>query len=91
LASLDVSIHVNFMWLQEFLVNFSTGKSCGWRNWLSLGMLGAGGTNDLGQFSGAVSDAVIKVLLDQLINYVAENNIVSKFKCCLFVMCPGYV
>ncbi|XP_050382411.1 uncharacterized protein LOC126799284 isoform X2 [Argentina anserina] len=48
--------------LQEFLVNSSTGKSRGWLNWLSLGMLGAGGTDDLGQFSGAVSlsDAVIK-------------------------------
>lgn len=57
---------MNFMWLQEFLVNSSTGKSRGWLHRLSLGMLGAGGTDDLGQFSGAVSDAVIKVLLDQL-------------------------
>lgn len=50
------------------LVNTSTGKSRGWLNWLSLGMLGAGGTENTDQFSGAVSlsDAAIKVLLDQL-------------------------
>ncbi|KAL5574177.1 hypothetical protein UlMin_023774 [Ulmus minor] len=37
-----------------------TGKSRGWLNWLSLGMLGAGGTDDYSQFSGVVSDEVIK-------------------------------
>lgn len=49
-------------------MNTSTGKSRGWLNWLSLGMLGAGGTENTDQFSGAVSlsDAAIKVLLDQL-------------------------
>ena len=40
-----------------------TGKSRGWLNWLSLGMLGAGGTDDSSQFSGVVSDEVIKVSL----------------------------
>lgn len=39
------------------------GKSRGWLNWLSRGMLGAGGTDDSSQFSGVVSDDVIKVLL----------------------------
>jgi len=39
----------------------STGKSQGWLNWLSRGMLGAGGTEDSSQFSGVVSDEVIKV------------------------------
>ncbi|XP_034206662.1 uncharacterized protein LOC117620640 isoform X2 [Prunus dulcis] len=38
----------------------SAGKSRGWLNWLSRGMLGAGGTDDSGQFSGVVSDEVIK-------------------------------
>ncbi|BFG24048.1 hypothetical protein CerSpe_103220 [Prunus speciosa] len=38
----------------------SASKSRGWLNWLSRGMLGAGGTDDLGQFSGVVSDEVIK-------------------------------
>ncbi|KAE8077724.1 hypothetical protein FH972_016258 [Carpinus fangiana] len=38
----------------------STGKSRGWLNWLSRGMLGAGGTEDSSQFSGVVSDEVIK-------------------------------
>ncbi|XAR69469.1 hypothetical protein NMG60_11001060 [Bertholletia excelsa] len=32
----------------------------GWLNWLSRGMLGAGGTDDSIQFSGVVSDEVIK-------------------------------
>uniref|UniRef100_A0A2P2MK25 Uncharacterized protein n=1 Tax=Rhizophora mucronata TaxID=61149 RepID=A0A2P2MK25_RHIMU len=35
-------------------------RSRGWLNWLSRGMLGAGGTDDSGQFSGVVSDEVIK-------------------------------
>jgi hypothetical protein len=39
----------------------STGKSRGWLNWLSRGMLGAGGTDDSSQFSGVVSDEIIKV------------------------------
>jgi hypothetical protein len=30
-------------------------KSRGWLNWLSRGMLGAGGTDDSSQFSGVVS------------------------------------
>ena len=39
----------------------SASKSRGWLNWLSLGVLGAGGTDDSSQFSGVVSDEVIKV------------------------------
>lgn len=39
----------------------SSGRSRGWLNWLSRGVLGAGGTDDSGQFSGVVSDEVIKV------------------------------
>lgn len=40
----------------------------GWLNWLSLGMLGAGGTADSSSFTGVVSDEIIKVLsmADQL-------------------------
>lgn len=41
----------------------SLGRSRGWLKWLSRGMLGAGGTDDSSQFSGVVSDEVIKVLL----------------------------
>lgn len=52
----------------------SAGKSRGWLNWLSRGMLGAGGTDDSGQFSGVVSDEVIKVFLIQLGS--------SKLGCC---------
>ncbi|KAF1899682.1 hypothetical protein Lal_00019812 [Lupinus albus] len=33
----------------------NTAKSRGWLNWLSRGMLGAGGTDDSSQFSGVVS------------------------------------
>ncbi|KAL8519790.1 hypothetical protein ACS0TY_010650 [Phlomoides rotata] len=35
-------------------------KPRGWLNWLSYGMLGAGGTDDSNQFSGVISDEVIK-------------------------------
>ncbi|XP_073032093.1 intermembrane lipid transfer protein VPS13 isoform X2 [Primulina eburnea] len=37
-----------------------SNKSRGWLNWLSYGMLGAGGTDDSSQFSGVISDDVIK-------------------------------
>ncbi|KAL9665135.1 hypothetical protein QQ045_020546 [Rhodiola kirilowii] len=37
-----------------------SGRSRGWLNWLSRGMLGAGGTDDSRQFSGVVSDEVVK-------------------------------
>lgn len=36
-------------------------KPRGWLNWLSYGMLGAGGSDDSNQFSGVISDDVIKV------------------------------
>ncbi|KAJ8450354.1 hypothetical protein Cgig2_004811 [Carnegiea gigantea] len=38
----------------------ASGKARGWLNWLSRGVLGAGGTEDSSQFSGVVSDEVIK-------------------------------
>lgn len=38
-------------------------KARSWLNWLSLGMLGAGGTSDTGSFAGVVSDDIIKVVL----------------------------
>lgn len=37
-----------------------SNKPQGWLKWLSRGMLGAGGTDDSSQFSGVVSDEVIK-------------------------------
>ncbi|KAG2700491.1 hypothetical protein I3760_06G000100 [Carya illinoinensis] len=40
--------------------DYSIGKSRGWLNWLSRGMLGAGGTDDSSQFSGVVSEELIK-------------------------------
>ncbi|KAL9243679.1 hypothetical protein vseg_017537 [Gypsophila vaccaria] len=38
----------------------TSGRARGWLNWLSRGVLGAGGTDDSSQFSGVVSDEVIK-------------------------------
>ncbi|CAK7357552.1 unnamed protein product [Dovyalis caffra] len=38
----------------------SSSRSRGWLNWISRGMLGAGGTDDSIQFSGVVSDEVVK-------------------------------
>ncbi|CAA0824797.1 Protein of unknown function (DUF1162 [Striga hermonthica] len=37
-----------------------TSKARSWLNWLSYGMLGAGGTDDSDRFSGVISDDVIK-------------------------------
>lgn len=45
----------------------SSSRPRGWLNWLSRGMLGAGGTDDSSQFSGAVSDDVIKVCKPQIV------------------------
>lgn len=39
----------------------TSSKARSWLNWLSLGMLGAGGTSDTGSFAGVVSDEIIKV------------------------------
>lgn len=44
----------------------SSSKPQGWLKWLSRGMLGAGGTDDSSQFSGVVSDEVIKVCVLKL-------------------------
>ncbi|XP_008812811.3 uncharacterized protein LOC103723626 isoform X2 [Phoenix dactylifera] len=38
----------------------SSSRACGWLNWLSLGMLGAGGTAETSSFAGVVSDEIIK-------------------------------
>ncbi|XP_048591068.1 uncharacterized protein LOC106348493 isoform X1 [Brassica napus] len=38
----------------------TSNQSRGWLNWLSRGMLGAGGTEDSSQFSGVVSDEIVK-------------------------------
>lgn len=39
----------------------SASRARRWLNWLSLGMLGAGGTADSSSFAGVVSDEIIKV------------------------------
>uniref|UniRef100_A0A803PHY5 Vacuolar protein sorting-associated protein n=1 Tax=Cannabis sativa TaxID=3483 RepID=A0A803PHY5_CANSA len=50
-----------------------TGRSRGWLNWLSLGMLGAGGTDDSSQFSGVVSDEVIQDIYEAT-EFVPSNT-----------------
>jgi len=53
-----------------------TVKSRGWLNWLSRGMLGAGGTDDSSQFSGVVSyDVKVLACINALAVYccLAEN------------------
>lgn len=61
------------------------GKSRGWLSWLSLGMLGAGGTDDCSQFSGVVSDEVIKVSLLQLITYPGSMLLFYLFILCIYI------
>lgn len=46
----------------------SLSGSRGWINWLSLGMLGAGGVDNSSQFSGVVSDEIVKVF--QLLMFI---------------------
>ncbi|XP_073129939.1 intermembrane lipid transfer protein VPS13 isoform X2 [Henckelia pumila] len=50
----------------------SSNKSRGWLNWLSYGMLGAGGTDDSSQFSGVISDDVIKDIYEATKFYPAS-------------------
>lgn len=54
-----------------------SNRSRGWLNWLSRGMLGAGGTDDSSQFSGVVSDEVVKVSALCVVNslkFLLEKN-----------------
>lgn len=46
----------------------SSSRARGWLNWLSLGMLGAGGTADTSSFAGVVSDEIIKVISNLLLS-----------------------
>lgn len=55
------------------------GKPRGWLNWLSLGMLGAGGTEDSSQFAGVISDDVVKVFVFVFSFSVADNILTSAF------------
>ncbi|KAJ8530940.1 hypothetical protein K7X08_023821 [Anisodus acutangulus] len=50
-----------------------SSKPRGWLNWLSRGMLGAGGTDDSSQFSGVISDDVVKGSLKLLIRHLNWN------------------
>lgn len=52
----------------------SSGRR-GWLNWLSRGMLGAGGTDDSSQFSGVISDEVVKVDSLYDLNIVKNKNL----------------
>ncbi|KAI0504558.1 hypothetical protein KFK09_015510 [Dendrobium nobile] len=52
----------------------SSSSARGWLNWLSLGMLGAGGTADSSSFAGVVSDEIIKDIYE-----ATEFNPVGSF------------
>ncbi|KAF7824639.1 putative vacuolar protein sorting-associated protein 13A isoform A [Senna tora] len=65
------------------------GKPRGWLNWLSRGMLGAGGTDDSSQFSGVVSDDVIKDIYEatEFHPSVSSNvDVTQKHELCLCSM-----
>ncbi|KAG0496669.1 hypothetical protein HPP92_001360 [Vanilla planifolia] len=51
----------------------------GWLNWLSLGMLGAGGTEDSSSFSGVISEEIIKDIYEatefNLVVAVSEDSL----------------
>ncbi|KAF8712705.1 hypothetical protein HU200_028469 [Digitaria exilis] len=65
----------------------STGASRGWLNWLSLGMLGAGGTADSSSFAGVISEDIIKDIYEgtefhpvsSAENYLPKENYYSLF------------
>lgn len=53
----------------------SSSRVGGWLNWLSLGMLGAGGTADTSSFAGVVSDEIIKDIYEATeFHPVASSN-----------------
>ncbi|XP_071697656.1 intermembrane lipid transfer protein VPS13 [Rutidosis leptorrhynchoides] len=53
------------------------GKAQGWLKWLSRGMLGAGGTDDSSQFSGVVSDEVIKDIYEATKFHPAPSSVLD--------------
>ncbi|KAH9330466.1 hypothetical protein KI387_002574, partial [Taxus chinensis] len=58
-----------------------TSKPRGWLSWLSLGMLGAGGTTDSSQFAGVISDDIIKDIYEATMYHPVMSSdigIVSK-------------
>ncbi|CAO2190040.1 unnamed protein product [Urochloa humidicola] len=65
----------------------SAGASRGWLNWLSLGMLGAGGTADSSSFAGVISEDIIKDIYEgtefhpvsSAENYLTKENYYSLF------------
>lgn len=63
-----------------------TNKSRGWLNWLSRGMLGAGGTDDSSQFSGVVSYDVKDISEATEFHPLVSSNVdvATKHKLCIF-------
>ncbi|XP_045818799.1 uncharacterized protein LOC123911434 isoform X3 [Trifolium pratense] len=61
-------------------------KSRGWLNWLSRGMLGAGGTDDSSQFSGVVSYDVKDISEGTEFHPLVSSSVdvVAKHKLCIF-------
>ncbi|WVZ95400.1 hypothetical protein U9M48_041168 [Paspalum notatum var. saurae] len=69
----------------------SAGASQGWLNWLSLGMLGAGGTADSSSFAGVISEDIIKDIYEGTEFHPvssAENCLTKENYYSLFVINP---
>ncbi|KAI4303707.1 hypothetical protein MLD38_039306 [Melastoma candidum] len=69
--------------------NDRLGRPRGWLNWLSRGMLSAAGTEDSGQFSGIVSDEVIKDIYEATEFHpqsVAYGDTIASDKICKFLV-----
>ncbi|CAN6484627.1 unnamed protein product [Victoria cruziana] len=59
-ASKSDMVGTDFSLERQQTDDLSMSRPRGWLNWLSLGMLGAGGTTDSDQFAGVVSDEIIE-------------------------------
>ncbi|XP_019702812.1 uncharacterized protein [Elaeis guineensis] len=62
----------------------SSSRARGWLNWLSLGMLGAGGTADTSSFAGVVSDEIIKDIYEATEFHpvaASDGDLPNKDKC----------
>lgn len=68
-------------------------KSRGWLNWLSRGMLGAGGTDDSSQFSGVVSFDVKVHVFNYLLSYfiISRVGLFSVLALCVFFSAVAFL
>ncbi|WOK94697.1 hypothetical protein Cni_G03402 [Canna indica] len=89
LFKLETSNGSKFAEEKDQNVEQASSKARSWLNWLSLGMLGAGGTSDTGSFAGVVSDEIIKDIYEATEFYPVpslSNDSSPKKKSCLSVV-----